>query len=261
MIIGLSVGLTAFTATTNRLLVNQSPDAPNRGPAIDHRGFDRLLKKHVDAQGLVNYNGFGQDRNLLDAYLSRLSQNPPTGLWPQNEQIAYWINAYNAFTIRLILDHYPLKSIKDIGPAKQTNRVNTPWARKFFTIGGTAMSLDSIEHGILRKNYADFPGWPRIHFSLVCAARSCPRLRREAYTAQKLDTQLDDQGRDFLATLTKNNVTNGSAQLSKLFLWYKADWEVNGQSVRVWVNRYAATKLAADALVSFLDYDWTLNEP
>ena len=234
------------------------PEKP--APAIDYTGFDRLLKKYVDNRGLVNYKAFKTDSTALDAYLTLLSENPPTANWSKPEQIAYWINAYNAYTIRLILDHYPVKSIKDIGPAKQINRVSTPWAKKFFTIGGNAMSLDSIEHGILRKNYHDYPDWPRIHFTLVCAARSCPRLRNEAYTAAKLDAQFDDQGRNFLNDQTKNNVGSEQAKLSKLFLWYKADWQSTGQSVMNWVNRYATAKLTPDTPVTFLDYDWTLNE-
>ena len=153
-----------------------------------------------------------------------------------------------------------MKSIKDIGPEKQIKRVNTPWAKKFFTIGGNAMSLDSIEHGILRKNYADSPNWPRIHFTLVCAARSCPRLRNESYTAVRLDAQMDDQGRDFLNTPAKNNVGPDGAQLSNYFVWYKADWETNGQLVMAWINRYATNKLTADTKITYLAYDWTLNE-
>ncbi len=246
----------AFVATNDRAFHNQSVSTLNPAKANDHRGLDRLLKKYVDDRGLVNYKAFKNDSAQLDAYLTSLSNKPPASNWPKNEQIAYWINAYNAFTIRLILNHYPVKSIKDIGPAKQINRVNTPWAQKFFSIGGNAMSLDSIEHGILRKNYAD----PRIHFTLVCAARSCPRLRNEAYTAANLDAQMDDQGRDFLNTPAKNNVGPEQAQLSKYFVWYRTDWQANGQSVMNWVNRYATGQLREDTKITFLDYNWTLNE-
>jgi hypothetical protein len=259
MLVGAGL-LTAFVDINHRTFPARLAYSSNPAPGMDHQGFNRLLKKHVDDRGLVNYRAFKTDSVPLNSYLMQLSRNPPAANWPKNEQIAYWVNAYNAFTIRLILDHYPVKSIKDIGPAVQIKRVNTPWSRKFFAIGGTAMSLDSIEHGILRKNYADFPNWPRIHFTLVCAARSCPRLRNEAYTAQKLAAQLDDQGRDFLNTPAKNNVGPDQAQLSKYFVWYKADWEANGQSVMAWVNRYATGKLRADTRITFLDYDWTLNE-
>lgn len=170
--------------------------------------------------------------------------------------MACWVNAYNAFTLQLILDHYPLKSIKDIGPRVQIPFVNTPWAEKFFAIGGTKMSLDNIEHGILRKQYDD----PRVHFALVCASISCARLRNEVYTAARLDRQLDDQGRDFMNDPAKNRPGKAIAQLSKYFDWYRGDWTNKGQSVAGWVNKYAATKMEADAKVSYLEYNWNLNE-
>ena len=225
--------------------------ATNAVAPVDHAAFDKLLKKHVTAKGLVDYKGFKADEKEFNNYLEALSKNPTTDNAPKNEQMAYWINAYNAYTIRLILDHYPVKSIKDIGPKNQIPFVNTPWAKKFFTIGGSKMSLDNIEHGTLRKKYND----PRIHFALVCASISCPTLRNEAYTAAKLDAQLDDQGRDFLNDPAKNHVGSEQAQLSKLFLWYKADWQANGQSVMNWVNRYATGKLTLIRRLRF----WTMT--
>lgn len=225
-------------------------------PPVEHSGFDRLLKKHVNAQGLVNYKGFKADEKEFNQYLAALSKNPPTASWSKPEQMAYWINAYNAFTIRLILNHYPVQSIKDIGSKIKIPFVTTPWAAAFFSIGGKKMSLDAIEHGTLRKKYED----PRIHFALVCASLSCPRLRNEAYTAAKLDQQLDDQGRDFIRDASKNKVGKDAAQLSKYFDWYKGDWNNQGQSVTQWVNRYSPTKMASTARITFLDYNWQLNE-
>lgn len=225
-------------------------------PVVDHSHYDRLLKKYVNAKGLVNYKGFQTDEQEFNQYLALLSKNPPAPNWSKNEQMAYWINTYNAYTIRLILDHYPLKSIKDIGSAIPIPLVTTPWAAKFFSIGGEQMSLDDIEHGTLRKKYDD----PRIHFALVCAALTCPRLRNEAYTASRLDAQLDDQGRDFLNNPAKNSISPDKAQLSKYFDWYKSDWTKNGQSVAKWVNRYSRTKINEQTPVTFLDYNWRLNE-
>lgn len=224
--------------------------------AVDHGSYDKLLKKYVSAKGLVNYKGLKADQKELNSYLDLLSKNAPAASWTKAEQMAFWINAYNAYTIRLILDHYPVASIKDIGSKIKIPFVTTPWAIKFFTIGGNKMSLDNIEHGTLRKNYND----PRIHFALVCASMSCPRLRNEAYTAARLDSQLDDQGRDFLNNPAKNKISPASAQLSKYFDWYKGDWEKNGQSVDKWVNKYSSTKMDAKAKVSYLDYNWSLNE-
>ncbi|OON70898.1 DUF547 domain-containing protein [Hymenobacter sp. CRA2] len=236
--------------------------APAPGPArtvvaspVDHSAYERLLKKYVNDKGLVNYKAWKNDQKELNQYLEQLSKNPPAASWSKAEQMAYWINAYNAYTIRLILDHYPVGSIKDIGSKIQIPLVTTPWAAEFFSIGGQKMSLDDIEHNRLRKQYDD----PRVHFALVCASISCPRLRREAYTPAQLDRQLDEQGRDFLNNPAKNKVGKSEAQLSKYFDWYKGDWTGNGQSVAKWVNRYSATKMSADAKVSYLDYNWNLN--
>lgn len=118
------------------------------------------------------------------------------------------------------------------------------------------MSLDNIEHGTLRKKFDD----PRIHFALVCASISCPRLRNEAYTAAKLDAQLDDQGRDFLNNPAKNKISKDEAQLSNYFNWYKGDWNDNGQSVEKWVNKYSTTKITDKTKIDFLPYNWNLNE-
>ena len=251
------VGLTAFT----ELSASPTPSHPTAVSAVaaapvDHSAFDKLLKKYVNDKGMVNYKGLKADQKEFNSYLNMLSKNPPAASWSKQEQMAYWINAYNAYTIRLILDHYPLKSIKDIGSSIQIPFVTTPWASKFFTIGGEKMSLDEIEHGTLRKKYND----PRIHFALVCASMSCPRLRPEAYTAAKLEQQLDDQGRDFLNNPAKNKITAGKTQLSKYFDWYKGDWNDNGQSVVKWVNKYSTTKITDNTEISYLDYNWKLNE-
>lgn len=205
---------------------------------------------------MVNYKGFKADEKKFNQYLALLSKNPPAASWSKQEQMAYWINAYNAFTIRLILNYYPVKSVKDIGPSFQNPFMTTPWAAKFFSIGGEKMSLDNIEHGTPREQYDD----PRIHFTLVYAAMTYPRLRNEGYTAVRLDAQLDDQGRDFLNNPAKNNLSPGKAQLSKYFDWYKGDWTKRGQSVARWVNRHSKIKIDEQTPVTFLDYNWKLNE-
>ncbi|QJX48193.1 DUF547 domain-containing protein [Hymenobacter taeanensis] len=252
------VVFSAFTSpAASATTVARPPVGPTATAAVfDHSSFDRLLKQYVNDKGLVNYKALKAKPQQLNQYLQLLSKNPPAPSWSKQEQMAYWINAYNAYTIRLILNHYPLESIKDIGSKIKIPLVTTPWAMKFFTIGGQKMSLDEIEHGILRKKYND----PRIHFALVCASISCPRLRTEAYTAAQLDRQLDDQGRDFLNNPGKNKVGKSEAQLSKYFDWYKSDWTENGQSVASWVNKYSTIKMSSDAKVSYLDYNWQLNE-
>jgi len=223
---------------------------------VSHAIFDQLTKNHVDSKGLVNYKGFRSDAKELKKYLDLLAKNPPADTWSKDEQIAYWINAYNANTIQLILNHYPVKSIKDIGSKVKIPFVNTPWDIKFIKVGGETYDLNRIEHGTLRKRFDD----QRIHFALVCAARSCPKLRNEAYTAAKLNAQLESQGSDFLNDPAKNAVTVQKASLSKYFDWYKGDWKENAKSVEYWVNKYAKTKINKDTQISFLEYNWSLNE-
>ncbi len=221
--------------------------------APSHQQWDKLLKKHVYASGMVNYKCFQKDKAELDAYLKTLSNNPPQNTWNENEQKAYWINAYNAFTISLILKHYPVKSIKDI--AGKIYKINTPWDIKFINIGGEKYDLNNIEHRILRKKYDD----PRIHFALVCASISCPRLRNEAYSAAKLNVQLENAGREFLNDKSKNRISTNKAELSKYFSWYKGDFTKN-TSLAEFLNRYSNVKLNAKADIDFLNYNWNLNE-
>jgi hypothetical protein len=243
----------ATAASVAAVVPVSHPAAPT---AVDHSAYDRLLKKYVSAKGFVNYKGLKADEAAFNQYLAQISKNPPAANASKPEQMAFWINAYNAFTLRLILDHYPLKSIKDIGSKIKIPLVNTPWAVRFFSIGSERMSLDNIEHGILRKKFDD----PRVHFALVCASISCPALRNEAYTAAKLESQLDDQGHDFLNNPAKNNISKSNAQLSRYFEWYRSDWTSNKQSVVSWVNKYSVTKIDAKTPISYLEYNWNLNE-
>jgi len=221
--------------------------------APSHHQWDNLLKKHVNASGMVNYKGFQKDKTGFDAYIKILGDNAPQSSWSQNEQKAYWINAYNAFTVSLILQKYPVKSIKDI--AGNIYKINTPWDIKFINIGGKKYDLNNIEHGILRKKFDD----PRIHFALVCAAMSCPRLRNEAYTGAKLDAQLDDAGKGFLNDKSKNRISTDKAEISKYFTWYSGDFTKNGNLV-YFINKYSQTKINSKTKISYLDYNWSLNE-
>ena len=221
--------------------------------APSHQQWDKLLKKYVNTSGMVSYKGFQNDQAGLDAYLKTLSENPPQSTWNENDQKAYWINAYNAYTVALILKNYPVKSIKDI--AGKIYKINTPWDIKFINIGGKKYDLNNIEHGILRKKFDD----PRIHFALVCASMSCPILRNEAYTSAKLNAQLEDAGKDFLNDKSKNRITANKAELSKYFSWYRGDFTKNS-SLQSFINKYSAIQVTGDTKISYLDYDWNLNE-
>jgi hypothetical protein len=222
-----------------------------------HELFDDLLKKHVSLAGKVNYKGFIKDSVALNRYLSILSKTPPnTKTWTEQEQVAYWINAYNAFTIKLIMTYYPIKSIKDIGSSIQIPFVNTPWDIKFITIGNEKLDLNSIEHKKLRKEFDD----PRIHMALVCASKSCPILLNEAYDPKQLDQQLTRQTKAFLADSFRNKITPDKPELSSIFNWYGMDFSKNGGSVTSFINTYSSVKIKPKAKISYLDYDWGLNE-
>ena len=225
--------------------------------APSHAAFDKLLKAHVNAAGMVNYKGFQKDKADLKAYTDLLGKNAPSDSWSKDDQLAYWINAYNAFTIQLILDNYPVSSIKDIGSKIKIPFVNTPWDVKFIKIGGETYDLNNIEHGIIRKKFSD----PRIHFALVCAAKSCPRLRNEAFDGKRLDAQLEDQGVDFLNNPAKNSITAKQASLSKILDWYGGDFQkMKGKSVKDVVNQFSKTKITDATKISYQTYDWSLNE-
>lgn len=234
-------------------------DSPTSNAApVDHSTWNALLKKHVSSAGYVNYNGFQADQAKLKSYLSLISKSAPAKSWSQNEKLAYWINAYNAFTVQLILDNADknITSIKDIGSKVKIPFVNTPWDVKFIKIGGKEMDLNNIEHGIIRKQFND----PRIHFALVCAAKSCPPLRNEAFVASRLSAQLDDQGRKFINDKSKNNISSSSkASLTKILNWYGGDFKKNGKTVIDWVNKYSNTKLNSNADISYMEYYWGLN--
>ena len=217
--------------------------------------YNELLKKYVNEEGWVNYKGFIKEKELFQNYLDELSANPPADGLGKDEKEAYWINAYNAFTIKLIMDHYPVKSIKDIGPKHQIPFLNTPWQKRFFTIGGKRMKLDRIEHQILRKQFED----PRVHFAIVCASRSCARLRNEAYEGGKLNEQLNAQARNFLSDKRKNEITPSKAELSPYFTWFKKDFTKHGTVIQ-FINKYSNIKLKDNAVIDEKDYDWDLNE-
>lgn len=221
---------------------------------LTHAKWTELLKKHVDIEGHVNYKGFKEDEKSLDEYLAVLSSNHPQADWDKNDQLAFWINAYNAFTVKLIVKNYPVKSIKELGGS--IYKVNTPWDIKFIQIGDVTYDLNNIEHGIIRKEFSE----PRIHFAVNCASVSCPRLRNEAYVGSSLDTQLDDQARYFINNPVKNKITKDCAKLSKIFTWFKGDFTASGSSVADFINKYSTVKITKKTKMESLDYDWNLNE-
>lgn len=222
---------------------------------ISHVLFDSLLVKNVTPEGLVDYKGFIKDSVLFNEYLDLLSKNyPDEQNWNREERLAYWINAYNAFTIKLIVDHYPVKSIKDI--KKGIPMVSDTWTIKFIKIEGKKYNLNNIEHDIVRPKFKD----PRVHFALNCASMGCPPLLNAAYTAEKLNDQLDSQAKRFINDGVHNKIISSKkANLSKIFSWFSGDFKKTAPSVIAFINRYADTKLSTSADIKYNDYDWALN--
>lgn len=212
-----------------------------QGP--DHRAWTDLLSRHVSAAGAVDYDGMRKDMDELDAYLETLAREVPNKNWATSESLAYWINAYNAFTVKLILDNWPVRSIREI---------DEPWDTKFITLAGDRYSLNQIENDIIRAGYEE----PRIHFALVCAAVSCPPLAREAYTADGLDGQLERRTRQFINDETYNVTQEEVVRVSSLFDWYQADFG----DVLAFLNTYLPTDIPSGKQLYYLDYDWALND-
>ncbi|GAB4405058.1 MAG: DUF547 domain-containing protein [Bacteroidia bacterium] len=226
--------------------------APQSQADIDsHALWDSLLLQYVDTAGWVNYAAWQQDTTLLNVYLQSLSDHPPTASASEQDRIAYWINAYNAFIVKLILRHYPLSSITDL---HQVPYVAPVWKEAWFEIGGQAMSLDRIEHGILRRDFAE----PRIHFAINCASYSCPVLRREAYVGDRLDAQLDEQAQRFLSDTLRNRIAPDRAEISMIFLWFREDFMQTG-SLHDFLNRYSPVPVQAHTHIQYMHYDWRLN--
>lgn len=231
---------------------------PAGSATFDHDLLDGLLRQHVDPRGMVDYTGLRDEAATLDAYLDQLAAAPFDAL-SRDGKLALLINAYNAATLRLILDHWQdgkLASIKDIPEAQR-------WKAKRWRIGGQTVSLDEIEHVLIREHFAE----PRIHWAVVCAAVSCPPLRAEAYTEAKLDAQLDDQA---LRTHSDERFfrfdeASNTLHLTPLYLWYAADFRKVDGSVLKHVRQYAKDVAAAmdrgdEPTIRWLDYDWSLNE-
>lgn len=249
--ISLKLFITLFCLFISTHLVIAQSKVPS------HEIWNALLKKHVNNTGKVNYKGLLSDSAQLNKYLKLLSENSPNEkTWSDNEQKAYWINAYNAFTVKLILKYYPIKSIKDIGSKIQIPFVNTPWDVKFIKIGKDTYDLNNIEHAKLRRKFND----ARVHFALVCASRSCPILHNEAYIPDKLDSQLNTQAKVFLSDKTRNIIAELNSQLSKIFDWYAMDFKSKGVSVIDFINKYSDVKINSKAKISYLEYSWSLNE-
>ena len=210
-----------------------------------HNLWTAALQEHVDDDGNVNYKSWKEDTTYLDNYIQTLEDNPPTEVWSKNDSLAYFINAYNAVTVKLILDNYPLKSIKNL---------ITPWRLKRFTLDGKKISLNNIEHEILRKMNE-----PRIHFTINCASASCPKLINVAFESHTMETQLEEVTRDFINDPERNKISEKKIQLSRIFQWFDADFGNKKERI-AFIRKYANQSFGENPKVSFLTYDWLLND-
>lgn len=221
---------------------------------IQHDIWDALIQKHVDEDGWLDYKGIRTDNDSLSKYLRLLeTHHPNPDTWSREERLAYWINAYNAYTVQLILMHYPVESIKDI--KRGVPFVNSVWDIEFIEIEGRKYSLNNIEHGILRPKFDE----PRIHFAINCASYSCPVLRNEAFVADRLEAQLQESATLFLSDTRRNKITADRIELSSIFKWFKGDFTKKG-SLLEFVNTYTEMDINDDAEIEFLEYDWRLND-
>tara|TARA_B100001146_G_scaffold225193_1_gene247566 strand:- start:49342 stop:50142 length:801 start_codon:yes stop_codon:yes gene_type:complete len=241
-----AAGISSQGQPTKKVEENLTSSTANSAENVDHSAWDALLKKHVDNQGLVDYKGMQKDRAQLNAYLKELSAYDPTNDWSVQELLAYYINLYNAYTVDLILDNYPVESIKDIDGA---------WTKGIVPVGNRELSLGGIENGILRKMNE-----PRIHFAINCASMSCPKLLREAYTAAEINEQLDRATSEFINS-DKNDITANKPKVSSIFDWYKNDYKVDGKTnVIQFINQYSAVEINPRVPLQYKEYDWSLNK-
>ncbi|MGB0879592.1 MAG: DUF547 domain-containing protein [Polaribacter sp.] len=212
--------------------------------------FNSLLQTHVDKNGNVDYKGLKADEVKLDSYINYLATTSPSKSWSANKQKAFWMNAYNAYTIKLILENYPVKSIQKI-----SKKGKNAWKIPFVKVGGKIYTLDHIEHQILRKKLFD----PRIHVGVNCASISCPKLHNKAFTEGNVHSELEKLMKSFINDSKRNKFGKKSMiHISEIFNWFKNDFTKKG-SVIDYINKYATEKVDTNAQIHYLPYNWNLN--
>jgi hypothetical protein len=234
--------------------------------AGQHDLYTGILQDYVD-QGKVKYPPLCKDPRL-EEYIGQLKTKDPNQLANEKERLAFWINAYNAYTLKVICDYYPVKSINDLhtgGLILGTVLNKTIWDKDLAVVNHKKFTLNHIEHKIIRPEFKD----PRAHFALVCASKSCPALDREAYEGSKLDQQLNQAGHNFLSDPKRNRFDIGRkrAYLSKIFNWYGEDFGKNSGELLTYLSQFLSRETAAairsdvgNWKIDYLEYDWSLNE-
>ena len=210
----------------------------------NHKLFDSFLKRYVSNNGTVDYSSIKKNESELDAYLTTLENTKFNTTWSREDKLAFWINAYNAYTIELIINNYPVAKITDLHGGK-------PWDHKWIKLTGKTLSLNNIENDIIRPEFKE----PRIHFAVNCAAKSCPPILNAAYTAGNLESKLTSQTKKFINNPTYNTLGKSEITISKIFEWYATDFG----DVASYIARYADSTVKPTAEVKFNEYDWSLN--
>ncbi|WP_074406434.1 MULTISPECIES: DUF547 domain-containing protein [Aquimarina] len=212
---------------------------------VDHSAWDNILILNVTQNGLVDYDGVTSDVINFYQYFRSLQNISPKDNWRREEKLAYWINVYNAISMKMIIDEYPIETI---------NQIENPWKKKVFKSEGVRYSLDNIEHDILRKF-----GDPRIHFLLNCGSMSSPRLWDRAYTSNNINSALEERTREFINDPQRNQITTSTVKISELFKWYEDDFTSYNIDVIDFINQYATVKISKTTKIDYVTYDWNLN--
>lgn len=248
---------------------------------FNYADYAAVLGKHVDANGMVNYERLKSHPDKLDAFIGAMARLDPNVYqrWSDNDKIAFWLNAYNALTLKVVTDHYPIKASflrSLVYPSNSIRQIEGVWDEIEFEVLGERLTLDEIEHEILRKEFNE----PRIHMALVCAALGCPPLRTEPYVGARLDEQLDEQARRFLSNPQKFRIDRrrDTVYLSSIFKWFGGDFvktyapaagigrhDRETSAVLMFIASYLEgpdkTYILSGAYrIKYLDYDWSLNE-
>lgn len=253
--------LAPLAGPSSKELATWKMHSPSSQTQVDHSAWDAILKKYTSTQDGVNLFAYGKvsaaDKASLKTYINQLKKVDPRNL-NRKEAMAFWINVYNAVTVDVVLNHYPIKSIKDI---KSGLFSSGPWKTEVFEIQGQNLSLDNIEHGILRPIYKD----PRIHYAINCASYSCPNLDKKAFTAASLESQLNQGARDYINhTRAVQFTSDGDLELSSIWKWFKSDFGTSEDNILKHIKRYAQPSLKQKlnnfkGSISY-EYGWDLNE-
>jgi hypothetical protein len=271
--------ISIFVVSANHAIKTLGAEAENQ--SFNYDDYMAVLKAYVNDKGMVNYKQLKANRAKLDSFVRELSGLGPAtyAKWNSRDKIAFWINAYNGLTLKVIIDNYPIKSSffrSRIYPKNSIRQISGVWDKKKFRVMGTERTLEQIEHEILRKQFKE----PGIHVSLVCAAMGCPPLRNEPYVGNRLQEQFDDQAHRFLANQKKFQIDRKDAKvsLSPIFKWFAGDFvdkyapkknlgrhDKEESAVLNFIASYLEKEqkdyvLSGEFKIKYLRYDWSLNE-